>query len=71
MENTQTIEEIKIQYIRWVGCDFEENGKEKNKIMSDSNLLEDICKEIGRALPKTKILGNDLKGTFDIILKPI
>lgn len=33
-------------------------------LMSDSNLLEDICKEIGRAFPKTKILDNDFKGSF-------
>lgn len=32
--------------------------------MSDSNVLEEICKEIGRALPKTKILDTDIKGSF-------
>ncbi len=32
--------------------------------MSDSNLLEEICKEIGKAFPKTKILDEDFKGSF-------
>ena len=32
--------------------------------MSDSNLLEDICKEIGKALPKIKVADTDFKGYF-------
>lgn len=32
--------------------------------MSDSNILEEICKEIGKALPKTKIVDGDFKGFF-------
>lgn len=32
--------------------------------MSDSNLLEDICREIGKALPKTKFEDNDFRGVF-------
>lgn len=32
--------------------------------MSDSNLLEDICREIGKALPKIRIMDNDIKGSF-------
>lgn len=43
----------------------ETNQKDKKEIMmSDSNVLEEICKEIGRALPKTKILDTDIKGSF-------
>lgn len=32
--------------------------------MSDSNLLVEICKEIGKALPRTKVSDNDFQGIF-------
>lgn len=32
--------------------------------MSDSNILADICKEIGKALPKVKVTDHDFGGQF-------
>lgn len=32
--------------------------------MSDSNLLQDICQEIGNALPKVRVGDGDFEGFF-------
>lgn len=63
-ENSQTVEQ-RSRYSTLLDILNETSQKDKKEIMmSDSNVLEEICKEIGRALPRTKILDTDIKGSF-------